>query len=292
MCSGAAGQHRSAGNCGREFTVPYWPMDAFLGPGGRVLRALEHCPLRGRAGRRLVTAVIPALLVLGSCWPAPLARAASAEAHNAASGGPVIKAPAILNRPDQYRIDACYPRETKRRRKEGDVRIIVAIEPDGSVSGIELPPETAPWVHEAATCIVALYVFAPGLRDGLPVRARATLPMTFRQRTSSSGPAKIARPTVSSDDEEIIDIYRQCYPAELEGQAQVGFRISVTEWGRVQEAVIIASSGDQRLDQAGLCIIRALRFSPARRDGLPVRSTLGWQILVGPLAVREAASID
>lgn len=205
----------------------------------------------------------------------------AAATPGASGDGKVITAPAIRNRPDQYRINACYPKDYPGRSQEGVLRIIVTIEADGSVSEVDVPPSAAEWMHEAAPCIVALFSFAPGMRDGVPVRSQATLPLTFKQQGTPSG-EKLEPPAIKIPAADIIDLYRRCYPSGHEGQAEVGFRITVTDSGWLRDAKIVSSSGDERLDQAGACIMRGLRFKPGRRGGHRTEMTLGWPILVRP----------
>ena len=45
---------------------------------------------------------------------------------------------------------------------------------------------------------------------------------------------------------------------------------------------MIRGSGDEALDQAGVCILRRLIFVPARRNGQNVEATISWPMLVRP----------
>jgi outer membrane biosynthesis protein TonB len=45
---------------------------------------------------------------------------------------------------------------------------------------------------------------------------------------------------------------------------------------------LIKSSGDPRLDEAGLCIMKMLKFTPAMQGGRAVNSTVTWELPMRP----------
>jgi TonB family protein len=63
--------------------------------------------------------------------------------------------------------------------------------------------------------------------------------------------------------------------AEIE--ASVPLEIIVDGQGRVISQRVLARAG-HGLDEAALAAVRAYRFSPARRQGLPVRVRMRWQV--------------
>ena len=125
--------------------------------------------------------------------------------------------------------------------------------------------------------------FRPGTINGVPVESTAALPIDF----SSSGEydetaATFQRPTVASSAEEILAIYRECYPDGMDSSAKVLYRIKMSRTGRASAPEVVESSGDERLDKAGMCIVTKLRFTPAGRNGVAVATTIPWTILVRP----------
>jgi TonB family protein len=91
-------------------------------------------------------------------------------------------------------------------------------------------------------------------------------------------------PALRSGEEAILEAYRACYPAGRTDEARIGYRITVNAGGRVKKAELVAPSGDAALDAAGICILKRLFFTPARRNGVNVEATVGWPILVRPPA--------
>ncbi len=65
---------------------------------------------------------------------------------------------------------------------------------------------------------------------------------------------------------------------EVVGEVEV--TVSIDASGRVRKAELVASSGDETLDSAGVCILHKMSFVPARRNDVSVESTLSWPILV------------
>ena len=49
-------------------------------------------------------------------------------------------------------------------------------------------------------------------------------------------------------------------------------KLFVGRRGRVEDALVVRSSGDERLDQAAEAAVRRWRYRPARRDGHPVEA--------------------
>lgn len=186
--------------------------------------------------------------------------------------------------PPQEQIDSCYPISARRLWTEGRVVITVTISPEGQVTSVELPPESDPWMQEAADCIVPKLTFQPGTLDGVPIESKASMPFTFglQESTRSSASAKVTLPTVSSSSEEILDIYRLCYPPGLDVSAQVLYKITISKGGKLFHPELVEGSGQDRIDQAGLCILEKLKFAPARRDGRAVVATVSWPLLVRP----------
>lgn len=160
----------------------------------------------------------------------------------------------------------------------------LTISPIGEVTRVELPPESDPWMQEAADCIVPLLTVSPGTLDGVPTETQATVPVTFhlRELQSSDPVPAVTMPTVSSSSDEILDIYRSCYPPNTDVAAQVLYKITISKGGKLFHPEIIEGSGQDGIDQAGLCILKKLKFAPARRDGRAVVATVSWPLLVRP----------
>ena len=74
---------------------------------------------------------------------------------------------------------------------------------------------------------------------------------------------------------KVVDMQPPVYPPKcrrlgIEGTVRV--RVLVGEDGRVVQAIVARTSGDEMLDEAALESIEEWRFEPARRDGVKVRA--------------------
>lgn len=218
-----------------------------------------------RPAQNLLTVALLALLPMGST------QAADSE----------ITAPTIVKLPSERERSECYGRYD-RYYQEGDFTPTLTISAEGEVTNVELPPGAPPWMAKAAECIASKSVFKPGTMNGQPIEARATLPFHFRQASRDDRTRELVRPQVKSSADEIIEIYRRCYPAGLDVQSQVLFQITITKGGTVKAPKLLESSGNQQIDLAGLCIIQELRFRPAKSGSTPTTATMTWPILVRP----------
>ena len=163
---------------------------------------------------------------------------------------------------------------------------------DGRISSVALPAGSEPLMREAAQCIAAGLRAEPALRDGVPVASEVTVPLLFwlHDARDDGGPAPaFARPVLGSRPEQVEAAYRGCYPAGLGREAEVQLAITVTEAGKVRSARILEGSGEPALDAAATCIVRKLRFAPARRNGVNVASQVSWPLWVGPAERLPAA---
>lgn len=74
---------------------------------------------------------------------------------------------------------------------------------------------------------------------------------------------------------KVVDMQPPQYPPScrrmgIEGIVRV--RALVGENGRVVQALVVKTSGDEKLDAAALAAVSEWRFEPARRDGAPIRA--------------------
>lgn len=212
---------------------------------------------------------------------AMLALLLAVAARTAVAQEPVLVAPALVKVPTAEMLGQCYP-ALARAGLEGNVSLKVTISAEGELLGVEVPPEAAWWMKDGAECVAAQLEFKPGTRDGIPIAASATLPINFRLGGRYGSTATITRPKVITTSDEVLHIYRTCYPPGLDAETQLSYKITVTRSGKVRDPQLLDEGADARLAAAGLCIIRQLRFEPARRNGTAVTSTVGWPILVRP----------
>lgn len=165
---------------------------------------------------------------------------------------------------------------------EGTLDLLVKVGTDGKVLETVLPAGALPWMQDAAACLKERLDFYPARLNLKAVESWIMVPVDFNLTRNPHEEVRLEAPELRSGDEKILAAYRECYPAGRSDEARVGYRITVTEGGRVRKAEVISSSGDAALDEAGACILRRLIFMPARRNGVNVEATLAWPILVRP----------
>jgi protein TonB len=78
-------------------------------------------------------------------------------------------------------LNACYPSASRRLNEEGRVIVVVTIGTDGKMKTTQVATSSGfERLDGAAECVIRKLSFNPGMRDGQPVEAQATLPITFK----------------------------------------------------------------------------------------------------------------
>ena len=194
--------------------------------------------------------------------------------------------------PPQLRVDlvrattycqpAVQPLTTLNSAYEGKLDLLVRVGKDGRVAETVLPEGVLPWMEEAAHCLKDRLDFYPARLNLEAVESWTMVTIDFNLTRNAHERVRLDAPTIRSNDEQILSAYRECYPAGRNDEVKVNYRITVTDGGRVRKAEIVSSSGDEVLDEAGICILQKLVFVPARRNGVDIEATLNWPILVRP----------
>ena len=156
-------------------------------------------------------------------------------------------------------ISKCYSQTARRAGEEGRLLVTATIEADGSLGQYELPAGVEPWQAETAKCVLGVLKFQPGTVDGVPVAARATFPIIF---------ALIGNPPIQfiklvSTEAEFDEANRACYPPDLNVSATPKYRTTVSRLGKATKVEVVESSGNKKLDEAGICLLKRLKFQPA-----------------------------
>ena len=172
-------------------------------------------------------------------------------------------------------VGSCIPLEMRE-----NLSLFVAtftVLPDGSTTRLEMPVGSEPIQEKVVACILDRAVYMPGSRDGVPVEAKATLPIKMLGYAEDF---ENAAPRTSGDVLEAA--YRACFPPDSVTMTSAHFRFDISKNGRVEKPILVKSSGDIRLDEAGICILRMLEFAPAKRNGSPIRSNVTWELPLRP----------
>lgn len=191
--------------------------------------------------------------------------------------GMLITPPRFSGNPSRV-LERCLPLDTPWDRMSKSV-LTVTVAPDGNIESIEPLVGAPAWLERTANCLQENFKFYPGTRDGVAVTAQAKLPITLRPDDSSS---EFQTPKPPSDPQQIEVAYRDCYPADQAAMGSVFFSFDVNIDGSVSNARMVRGSGDPLLDRAGACILPRLRFEPARRGKMPIKSNVTWELPVRP----------
>ncbi|MGE0465000.1 MAG: energy transducer TonB [Steroidobacteraceae bacterium] len=184
--------------------------------------------------------------------------------------------------PIRSAIDYCHAPWTLEDLKEGELDLPVRVGRDGKVHEFLLPGGILPWMSEAARCVAGQLEFYPAVLRTTLVESWTVVPLNFNLTRDPHLDSEVVPPGLRSDEAEILAAYRKCYPAGHTGEARINYRITVSKGGRAYRVELLESSGDPALDEAGICILRNLAFTAARRNLRSVESTLNWPILVRP----------
>lgn len=184
--------------------------------------------------------------------------------------------------PVRSAIDYCHAPWNIEDLKEGELDLPVLVGRDGKVKEFLLPGGILPWMSEAARCVAGQLEFYPAVLRTTLVESWTVVPLNFNLTRDPHLDSEVIPPSLRSDEAAILAAYRKCYPAGHTGEAWIKYRITVSKGGRAYRVDLLVSSGDPALDEAGLCILKNLAFTAARRNLRSVESTLNWPILVRP----------
>lgn len=166
-----------------------------------------------------------------------------------------------------------YPAEAKAKGIQGKVIISSRVEIDGTVSGQKVTSSSgSPLLDAAALAAAGKYRFKPAVQDGKPVTVWVSFAVDFALEAKSETPSPETFRSVDNEP-EIIKQIEPAYPAgayadKITGKVFVQLFVDVS--GKVTQAKVSQSSGNQLLDDAAVEAGRKFEFKPATKDGHPV----------------------
>ncbi len=209
-----------------------------------------------------------------------------------------VAPPFISREPEPYEWRRCYPKSARNEGREGRIEVNVTVDAGGKIVEHAAQSDAEPWLVDAANCLIGRFEFTPGSNKGVPVQSNAIVALFFKIKvlnldiaaeTMAPTITGLRRkmpdeedPTPASTEEEIIAAYGKCYPSGHDGTAKITYQITVPISGTVQKIEVVKGSGDVRLDEAGACVLRLLKFRPSTVNGHAVTSTLHWTLMVRP----------
>jgi TonB family protein len=133
------------------------------------LRAVESWRFQpGRRNGKAVAATGQIELACGSAQVGP-------EPPLAVAIGNGVTAPQV-----RYKIEPEYTEEARRAKHQGKVLLSLEVGPDGYARNIRTLRMLGLGLDEKAIAAVRQWLFAPGLKEGTPVRVQATIEVNFR----------------------------------------------------------------------------------------------------------------
>ncbi|WP_412068224.1 TonB family protein [Rubrivirga sp. IMCC43871] len=175
-----------------------------------------------------------------------------------------------------------YPESARREGVQGQVVIEFVVDEEGRVVDPDVLRSPAPVLARAALAAVRGSRFTPGSQDGLPVKVRFAVPITFR--LADPEPSALSTTSEASDDlDRLVQPQligglaalqgRVVYPVDARRggiQGQVIVEFVVDEQGGVLDPVAVRSP-HPLLSAAAIEAVRQSQFVPGSLDGQPVK---------------------
>lgn len=167
------------------------------------------------------------------------------------------------------KIAGCYSRYAQKTGRMGRIVATVALDADGKVTAISLPPGIEPWQEQTARCVADVLSFMPATRDGINVASEVQLPLVF----TIEGAEKVTYLKVAATAEELERALQACYPTGSLAMATPKYRVTVNSSGKAVKVELAESSGDADLDEAGTCVLKSIGYEPTMQGKRRVQST-------------------
>ncbi len=223
--------------------------------------------------------------IAGAVLLAALA-AASAQDQSAPPQDEIFRPgmPGVTLPEPTYRFEPEYTREAREAGLQGSVRVSMIIDAKGIPQDIIVRKPLGMGLDERAVETVAQWRFRPAMKDGAPVKIRATVEVSFRLWRRGWSIANISFPEKPGVSLPVI----AKAPLAKEWSADPGlFRLTL----RVDEAgapcdIDVAMSSNPALDRAAVSSVRSWRFRPAMQNGQAVSASGTVELSFNPEAAQ------
>ena len=194
-----------------------------------------------------------------------------------------------------------YPERARKAGVEGRVYVNVHVNEKGEVDDTRILKSLGNnGCDEAAVLAIKSATWQPAKLKGKPVAVWVGIPVVFKlnsskklagetaalsKRISKPGEAftKVAYDTPPNPEGGFAAIQKNLrYPeiarkAGIEGRVYVN--VLIDEKGRIVKTKILKSLGDNGCDEAAVAAIKAVKWSPAQKDGKPVKTWVGIPVV-------------
>jgi TonB family protein len=215
-----------------------------------------------------------AVAIAGELAPAefPLPVTASPGVPSGAMAGMAqgVSQPRILeNSPPRY------SEEARKAGLAGRVQVVCVVGSDGIARDFKVAHSLGLGLDESAIRAVSVWRFAPGVKDGKPVNVAASVDVNFQILGRDGKPAKwrLARVQFESVAGATRPVVETAVPPRISGEAGKGTAIAtfvVDEQGSAVDVHVEQSSDEAWGKEVGNALHK-WKFTPALRDGMPVR---------------------
>jgi TonB family protein len=238
----------------------------------RLVAILDSAAKRQAVTRRAALAISLPLL----CLALPLAAMRSPKAETKSDQSAILTAAAIAPRVVRYTTPPLYSDEARQREIEGIVTIEAQIGTDGRATNLRVRRGLGFGLDENALLAVRDWRFAPGARDGRAVDSTTLVDVEFSLVNAelndmiANDMATLVGPDVRPP--RIIHRVEPRYPQPAPGtrHGTVLLDVVIQEDG-VPRIVRVLRSLTWQLDEAAIAALEEWRFSPAAKDGIPVK---------------------
>jgi TonB family protein len=178
-----------------------------------------------------------------------------------------------------------YSEEARKAHLAGAVRIACTVGADGVARSFRVLNSLGLGLDESAMQAIRFWRFAPGVKDGKPVNVRSTIEVHFQltEQDSKSSHWRLARvdfgPAPGVTRAAVATIVPPQVLSNATGAtATVSFTID--DKGNVTDSKVEKSSEHGWAQDVAAAILK-WRFTPARRDGVPVSVTCAMEFVRG-----------
>ena len=184
--------------------------------------------------------------------------------------------PVLIGGLEALQAGIVYPEFERANAIQGRAIVRFIVTADGETTGAEVVRGVSPGIDSAAVRAVRAARFFPGTQQGVPVRMRMTIPVTFRLDTKPQADSVAACPSPEISPEIIGGI-----EAIRRDVVQMGLMRRATVSGAVIVRLTVEADGttshvevgrglQPEFDAAAVAAVRRARFRPALCGGKPI----------------------
>ncbi len=203
-------------------------------------------------------------------FPLPVTTTPAAPSGAVATAAQGVNPPRILEQEPPR-----YSEEARKAGLAGRVQVVCVVGSDGVARDFKVVHSLGLGLDESAIRAVSAWRFAPGVKDGKPVNVASSVDVNFRMFGRDGKPTnwRLARVQFESVPGVTRPVVETAVPPRVSGDMSKGTAIAkfdVDEQGNAVDVRVEQSSDQVWAKDVGNALHK-WRFTPALRDGVPVR---------------------